>query len=268
MRLIRQMLFIVTLFPVIMIHLTLGSRIIPAFAQLNSLSQSELSTLKDDLERIKIELEEIKKELRLIRQLFSQRPSQPTQSAPVVANVNIAGNPILGVKDAPITLIEFSDYQCHFCSRFFQTTLPTLKADYIDTGKVRYVFRDFPLDRIHPYARKAAEAAHCTGDQGKYWEMHDLLFKNQQALQVEHLKTYARSLNLNPAAFDDCLEQGKYAAEVQKDYEDGVGAGVRGTPGFFVGKTRADDTIEGALINGARPLAVFRQEIERLLREN
>ncbi len=111
----------------------------------------------------------------------------------------------LGQPEAPVTLIEFSDYQCPFCRRFFQTTLPTLKTEYIDTGKLRYVFRDFPLDQIHPYARKAAEAAHCAGDQGKY------------------------------------------RAKVQKNYEDGGSAGVRGTPGFFVGKTRSDGTIQGGL---------------------
>ena len=149
----------------------------------------------------------------------------------------------------------------------FQTTLPGLKTAYIDTGKVRYVFRDFPLEQIHPHARKAAEAAHCAGEQGKYWEMHDLLFHNQQSLEVEKLKAHARSLQLESTAFDACLEQGKYTDKVQKNYQDGVAAGVRGTPGFFLGKTKADETIQGTLISGAQPLTVFQQAIESLLRE-
>ena len=83
--------------------------------------------------------------------------------------MRLADNPMLGAPEAPLTLIEFSDYQCPFCRRFAETTLPLLKRDYIETGKLRYVFRDFPLDRLHPQARKAAEAAHCAGDQGQYW---------------------------------------------------------------------------------------------------
>lgn len=246
---------------------SLGLVATPAFAQSEQVSKSEVGALKADLEKIKTDLEEVKRELKLIRHLLSQRPSQPTQPASVVAKVSISGNPIMGKKDAPITLIEFSDYQCPFCRRFFQTTLPALQAEYIDTGKVRYVFRDFPLDGIHPQARKAAEAAQCAGEQDKYWAMHDLLFQNQQALQVEHLKTYARRLDLDPTAFGDCLEQGRYTAEVQKDLEDGTTAGVRGTPAFFLGRTGPDDTIQGVLISGAQPLTVFRQAIERLLQE-
>jgi protein-disulfide isomerase len=181
--------------------------------------------------------------------------------------VRLAGNPMLGTPDAPLTLIEFSDYQCPHCRRFVETPLPALRHDYIDIGKLRYVFRDFPLDRLHPQARKAAEAAHCAGEQGKYWEMHDLLFHNRQALQVESLPGYARQLGLHAAAFTTCLTQGKYAAEVQQDLADGTTAGVQGTPGFFLGKTQADGTIQGTFIRGAQPLAVFRQTIERLLGE-
>jgi protein-disulfide isomerase len=171
----------------------------------------------------------------------------------------------MGRNDAPVTLIEFSDYQCPFCKRFFESTLPGLKTQYIDTGKLQYVFRDFPLDQIHPEARKAAEAAHCAGDQGKYWEMHDVLFRNQERLQVEQLKALARGLELAGEAFDSCLEQGKYQTEVQRDYDDGLKAGVRGTPAFFIGKTEADGTIQGRLISGAQPLSEFRREVDGLL---
>ena len=240
---------------------TVGAQ--PAYAAQKPVSESEFRALKEDLKGIKGDLEELKKEMKLIRQLLLKRSSQ---AGPVVATVSIAGNPIMGKKDAPVTLVEFSDYQCPFCRRFSEGTLPALKEKYIDTGRVRYVFRDFPLDRIHPQARKAAEAAHCAEDQGKYWEMHDLLFKNQKDLQVGKLKAYARSLKLDPIAFDDCLEKDKYAAKVQKNLEDGVGAGIRGTPSFFVGKTGRDDTVKGVMIRGARPIAVFQAEINKLLK--
>ena len=184
-----------------------------------------------------------------------------------MAKVAIGDNPTLGKKDAPVTIIEFSDYQCPFCRQFFETTLPALKKEYVEAGKLRYVFRDFPIDQIHPQARKASEAASCAGDQGKYWEMHDLLFQNQQALQPEQLKAHAGRLHLNETVFGACLEGGSHRARVQQNYDDGTSAGVRGTPSFFVGKTRADGTIEGVLISGARPLNDFRQEIERALGE-
>ncbi len=268
MGLVRHKFSVVVLCLVFITGLSLevGARV--AFAQSEPISQTEFGLLKGDLEHIKTELADVKKELQLIRQLLSRRPPQARQPARVEARVSVAGNPAMGQPDAPVTLIEFSDYQCPFCRRFSQTTLPTLKAEYIDTGKLRYVFRDFPLDQIHPYARKAAEAAHCAGDQGKYWAMHDLLFQKSPAFQVKKLKKYARRLDLDPRVFDGCLEQDKYRAKVQKNYEDGGSAGVRGTPGFFVGKTRSDDTIQGVLISGARPLPVFRQAIEGLLREN
>lgn len=267
MRLLSRKFFGVTLVLAIVAGYSSGVKTPPALAQTETASKSEVEALKRDLENIKRELKAVREQLRAIRQFLQQRRGQPSERTPVVADVSIAGNPMLGKKDAPVTLIEFSDYQCPFCRRFFQTTLPTLKTEYIKTGKVRYVFRDFPLDQIHPHARKAAEAAHCAGDQDKYWEMHDLLFQNQKALQVDKLKAYGRRLGLDPSAFAGCLEKSKYAAKVQQDLKDGVTAGIRGTPGFFIGKTRSDDTIQGTLISGALPPRVFRQAIESLLRE-
>jgi protein-disulfide isomerase len=182
-----------------------------------------------------------------------------------MVHVNTLGNPMLGNPEAPLTLIEFSDYQCPYCRRFFEETLPALKTEYVDTGKLRYIFRAFPLDRLHPQARKAAEAAHCAREQGQYWAMHDLLFHHPQALQVEQLQAYAHRLGLDAVAFNSCLEHGAYAGAVQKDVEEGLAAGVYGTPAFFLGKTRADGTLQGITISGARPIAAFRHHIERLL---
>src|SRR2546425_3352339 len=231
---------------------------------------SDSASFRLDLERVKSELEGIRNELRQIRELIRQRLAQPQPGQPparVVAKVAIGDNHTLGKKEAPVTIIEFSDYQCPFCRQFFETTLPTLKKEYIEAGKLRYVFRDFPLDPIHPLARTAAEAARCAGDQGKFWEMHDLLFRNQQALQPEQLKTHAGRLQLDEKAFGACLEGGKHRTLVQQNYDEGMSAGVRGTPSFFLSRTRSDGTIEGLLITGARPLSDFRQEIERVLTE-
>ena len=226
---------------------------------------SELSTLKQDLETIKQDLAAVKKELTEIRQLLTQRPVLQAQPPNVMSRVSVGDGPSLGKPDAPVTLVEFSDYQCPFCGRFFQQTFAALKTDYIDTGKVRYVFRDFPLDSIHPQARKAAEAGHCAGAQGKYWEMHDTLFKHQSALKVDNLKAFARDLGLDADAFNACLDQGTYAEAVNQHLAAGSQAGITGTPGFFIGKTGAEGTIEAAFIKGAQPITAFRQVIDGLL---
>ena len=176
----------------------------------------------------------------------------------------VADAPTLGRADAPVTIVEFSDYQCPFCQRFFATTLPELKREYIETGKVRYVFRDFPLE-MHAQARKAAEAAHCAGEQGKYWEMHDVLFQNQRALAPPQLADHARLVGLDGATFDACLSSGRHAARVDRGLADGAAAGVQGTPGFVIGKTTSGDVVEGTPIRGAQPLERFRQIIEQLL---
>jgi protein-disulfide isomerase len=171
---------------------------------------------------------------------------------PSAVKVSVDDDAVLGKEDAPVTIIEFSDYQCPFCGRHFTQTYPQLKKDYVDTGKIKIVFRDFPLNSIHPQAQKAAEAAECAGEQGKYWEMHDKLFENQGALDVASLKSYAQTLGLNTADFNSCLDSGKMASEVAKDLSDGQSYGVQGTPAFFV---------EGKLISGAQPYSVFQQEL-------
>ena len=240
----------------------------PLWAQSPPGGSGELGAIKADLERIKADLEDVKRQLSQVLRFLTQRPAQggpPAPAGPVRASLGDA--PMLGRPDAPVTLVEFSDYQCPFCQRFFAATLPTLKKDYIDTGKVRYVFRDFPLDQIHPQARKAAEAAHCAGEQGKYWEMHDVLFGNQQALEPPKLSEHARALGLDGARFDQCLTSSTHAARVSQGLTDGQAAGVQGTPGFVVAKTRAGDTVEGALVVGAQPVEVFRKLIDQLLAE-
>src|SRR5262245_9620297 len=195
-------------------------------------ASTEMEAIKSDLATIKSELEEVKRQLGQILRLVQPRAAQAPSAPPSRVRTSIADAPSLGRPDAPVTLVEFSDYQCPFCQQFFVTTFPGLKKDYIDTGKVRYVFRDYPLDQIHPQARKAAEAAHCAGDQGKYWEMHDLLFKNQRALTGPQLAEHARTVGLEPNAFGGCLSSGKYADRVSKGLEDGLAAGVQGTPSF------------------------------------
>jgi protein-disulfide isomerase len=238
-----------------------------ASAQAPQETPRDLAAIQADLERIKADLEAVKSQLGQVLRLLSPRPVQGGGAPSGPVRTSVADAPMLGRADAPVTLVEFSDYQCPFCQRFFATTLPALKKDYVDTGKVRYVFRDFPLDQIHPLARKAAEAAHCAGEQGKYWEMHDLLFQNQRALAPLQLAEHARTVGVDGAQFEECLSSGRQAARVERGLADGGAVGVQGTPTFVVGKTKAGDVVEGTPIRGAQPLETFRRIIDQALAE-
>jgi len=156
-----------------------------------------------------------------------------------------ATDPTLGRASAPVTLIEFSDFQCPFCQRV-EPTLKRVRDTYGD--KVRIVWKDFPLTQIHPQAFKAGEAAHCAGDQGKYWEYHDRLFANQQALQPDDLKKHATDLGLNGSAFASCLDSSKYGERVRDGVAEGTRLGVNSTPTIYV---------NGRMLSGAQPYEAF-----------
>ena len=169
-----------------------------------------------------------------------------------ITAVGIDDDAVKGDENAPVTMIEFSDYECPFCTRFYSQTLGQIEREYIDTGKVKFVYRDFPLS-FHQNAQKAAEAAECAGKQDKYYEMHDLLFEKGVIGGVSSFKQYANEIGLDTAEFNSCLDSGEMASEVQKDFQDGQRAGVQGTPSFF---------INGKLVSGAQPFEVFKQVIE------
>jgi protein-disulfide isomerase len=162
---------------------------------------------------------------------------------------------ILGDPKAPVTIIEYSDYQCPFCKRFFDETELQLRKEYIETGKVKMIYRDFPLPG-HPYAMPAAEAANCAKDQGKFWAYHDLIFKNQNNLAtIDYLKL-AEELKMNVSEFKNCLDSKKYTQKIQNDYNLGSKIGVDGTPTFFV---------NGKQIVGAQPYYAFKSVIDQEL---
>ena len=166
-----------------------------------------------------------------------------------------AADPVLGPAAAPVTIVEFSDFQCPFCQR----VMPTLKQVREKYGdRVRIVWKDFPLTSIHPQAFKAAEAGNCAREQGKFWEYHDRLFTNQQALQPEFLKKYAADAGLDAAKFSACLDTAKYSDRVQEQMGIGTGLGVASTPSLF---------INGRLIAGAQPyetfVSIIDEELER-----
>ncbi len=173
---------------------------------------------------------------------------------PYRANLESDGSPSAGPEDAAVTLVEFSDFECPYCSQFV-STIDQVKAEYGD--RVRVVFRQFPLS-IHPSAPKAAEASLCENDQGKFWGMHDLMFQNQRLLQVPALKEKAGQLGLDQSAFDECLDSGKYEEQVKEDTRAGTLAGVTGTPSLFVNGIPTP--------SGAQPYEAVAEFIEQELR--
>lgn len=196
----------------------------------------------------------------------TQAPVQPTQ--PSLVKVSLDDDPFKGNPNAPVTIIEFSDFQCPFCSRFFEQTLPSLQENYIDTGKVKLVYRDLPLDNLHPNARPAHIAAECADEQGKFWEYHDMLFGNQAQWNKlsssdlsSQLNQYATTLGLNSASFDSCLSSKEIADEVQSDYLAASQYGATGTPTFFIGNEK-DGFIR---MVGAQPYASFQAAIDAQL---
>jgi protein-disulfide isomerase len=188
--------------------------------------------------------------------LVSNRGSSATNTGSVgnIATGNPAEgeDPFFGPADAPVTIIEYSDFQCPFCARAVPV-LDQIKATYGDS--VKFVFKDFPLG-FHEFAQKAAEAGQCANDQGKFWELHDTMFANQGRIDVGSIKGYAANIGLNTEQFNACLDSGKYASEVQQDFNEGKVAGVSGTPTFF---------INGKKIVGAQPFSAFEQIIEQEL---
>ena len=173
--------------------------------------------------------------------------------ATIRVEVSTDGAPIRGAADAPVTVVEFSDFECPFCKQ----THPTLKQ-LLERypGKIRLAYRDFPLDSIHPQARRAAEAARCAQDQGKFWEYHDLLFTQSPQLAPEDLRRYAGQVGLDVAKFDGCLATGVHKAAVQRDLDEGNRLGITGTPAFFV---------NGRTLTGAQPIEAFTRLIEQEL---
>ena len=212
----------------------------------------------------KQQAEEILNELRQIRQLLEkqQQAGAPQPDAVVKAKVSVDGAYSIGSKDAPLTLVEFTDFQCPFCQRFHLSTFPEIKKNYIDTGKVRFVSRDLPLE-IHPNAMLAAEAGRCAGEQGQFWPMRDRMGANPEQLDLTHLVADAQEFKLNVDTFRSCVEGAKYKDAIEKDISVATNIGANGTPAFVVGKTTPDG-VDGELVIGAMPYQTFDQKFKDL----
>ena len=209
--------------------------------------------------------DQILDELRQIRQLLEKQqlkapPAQGEQAAR--AKLNLEGFAMRGSKEAPLTIVEFTDYQCPFCQRFHTTAFGDLKKNYIDTGKVRFYSRDMPLD-FHPNAMRAAEAARCASEQGQFWQLHDVMGANPDKLDMNSLVAFAADLKMDVGTFRACVESEKYKNAVQTDVMEAMKIGASGTPTFVVGKSTPDG-VDGEIMVGAQPYPMFDQKLKEL----
>jgi protein-disulfide isomerase len=212
--------------------------------------------------------EEMLKELRAIRMLLERLTQpQPQQAAappqPTTAKVTNLKGYMMGKPDAPLTMVEFTDLQCPFCRQFAITSFDEIKKNWIDTGKLRYISRDFPLD-FHAQAMPAARAARCAGEQGKFWEMRLGLMRNANLLTPEYITKTAGDLKLDSKTFSACAASTKYDADIQAETQEGARLGVGGTPTFVMGRTTAT-AVEGPIMVGALPYAQFDAKLKSLL---
>jgi len=217
---------------------------------------------------------EILRQLQEIKGLLQQRPPAPApaQATPPALPpepLTITGAPSKGSASAKLVLVEFSDFQCPFCARYVRETYGQLDRDYVATGKVRYVFRHYPLERLHPNAFKAALATVCASRQDKFWPLHDRLFANQQALGDVDLLNHAKAVGIDGSAFQKCVVEPGVTAQVRRDLDEGARAGVTGTPAFFIGVAQKDGRVKVLKkVSGAVPYTAFKSTLDELLKSD
>ena len=217
---------------------------------------NEIKSLREDIKDLKTELQQ-------------QANTSRGRRAPAVSlegkEIHIAGHPALGSDNAKVAIVEFSDYQCPFCRKFHIDTFPALKHDYIDSGKVKFVYFDFPLP-FHSHAEGAAVAARCAGEQKRYWDMHNWLFSNQNRLTDVFYRQQAAAMGLDSAAFSKCLSAPGHAADIGKSMTLGRELGISGTPAFYIGHMEGDVVKDLRLVSGAKSIGYFNSAINALSR--
>jgi len=240
-----------------------------SFSAWSASTKQEIDELQEAVAGLKQGQEAMQKDLAEIKKLVQEgAPAAPAKAAFREQGVSIGASPYKGEANATVTLIEFSDYQCPYCSRHYRDVMPQIVADYVDTGKVKYVMFENPIKSLHKNAFDASLAALCAGEQGKYWEMHNIMFDNQKGLDVDGLKSFATTIGLNSSEFDACLDSRKYEKQINSNLVAANRMGVRGTPGFVLGLTDQADPGKARVsvyIKGAQAFDNFKANIEELL---
>jgi protein-disulfide isomerase len=229
----------------------------------------DATDLRKDIAELKEVQKAMQKDLEEIKELLKNTPHPAAAGAPAMPKTSLVATGILvkGDAKAPVTIVEYTDMQCPFCSRHSQTVFTQIDNEYIKSGKVRYVVKDFPLESMHQNAFQAAQANHCAAEQNRAWDMHDRLFANQQKLAKEDLIGYADAIGLDSAKFKACLEIGKYAPVIRKEISEAQSSGVTATPTFFLGAadSKSYQMKPEKTITGAVDFSAFKTAIDELL---
>ena len=222
--------------------------------------------LREEVRLMRQELDALKQDMQAIKQALSAARRGGTGWEKVdAAPLDPEDSPMLGSAGAPLVLVEFSDYQCPYCGRHFAETYPQIKREFVDAGKLRYLVAEMPLERIHPLAMKAAQAARCAGDQGKFWEMHARLFSKQR--ELESWSAHAQAVGVDETRFGKCMEDDSVQNRIRANVEGAVQAGVSSTPTFLLAKATEDGLRVVRRLRGAAPYSMFKSEIEAVLAE-
>jgi protein-disulfide isomerase len=222
-------------------------------------SRAEVDQLKKDVEALKAS------QAQMAKQLGGARPQPPAHGLP--ASIDLTGAPFKGSATSTVALVEYSDYECPYCIRHFTQVMPQIQDAYISTNKIRYMFRDFPIDELHPQSIRAHVAAHCALEQGKFWEMHNRLFTKPGTHTPEDLVARAQESGLNPAAFSACVAADKYSSSIRQSTAFAISMGASGTPFFVIGKfdPKTHQLTPIKAIPGAYPFSQFQQTIDAAL---
>jgi protein-disulfide isomerase len=249
----------------------LGIVAVVAFFSLSPPIDQDVAALKREIDQLRAQQAEMQKDLDAIRAFLQQMIIEKTQAAMVNSPVVVTGAPARGSASAKVMMVEVSDYHCPFCRRHTLTTQPQIDAEYINTGKVRYVFVDYPIDQLHPDAFKAHEAANCAGEQGKYWEMHAKLFDQPPPRDGGQLPavlaSQAQSVGVDAGQWKACMDAGKYSKPVRENVDRMQNLGVDSTPTFLIGLTPAPGQPMKVLkvVRGAVPFAQFKSALDQAL---
>jgi protein-disulfide isomerase len=228
-------------------------------------NQEEQARMRREIDELKAGQREILEELRELRGEPTPKSISPAKlQTPFDLAVDGTSPEVKGNGNARLAIVEFSDFQCTYCLSYVTETFPQIDKNYIKTGKVKYFFRNLPLTDGHPNAFRAAEAARCAAEQGKFWEAHDRFFANQDTLNPNDWPQHAQALHLDTAKFDECLMKGKYDAEINKDMDEAERLGINGTPAFLIGVLTPDGqhvSVHKVML-GAEPFESFKQALD------
>ncbi len=245
--------------------LAAGICVLTVASSLMASNSDDVGALRSDVAVVRQAQQKIEKDLQALKDLLMGKPPSLDN-----VHINVAASPSVGDEFARVAVVEFSDFQCPFCGAFNREMFGRIVEEYVKTGKVRYIARNFPLENSHPLAREAAEAALCAADQGKYWEARERFFANQTKLAAADMAEHAVAIGANPALLTACAESGKHANEIDKDLAEARDLGVRGAPSFFLGYPDSKDKTQVhavKLLVGNVPFRDFQSALDELLRQ-